>query len=125
MLKKPNFAHVRPDQGIYHTRSCVHATCAGVHKENKKVEFMNPPRVYDHEAQCQADGYFEPRSASESPARRHPPHIYIHDDGHKVHVHVMHHNAEPELHIYDFGDPAIFAHVDDYYGAGDPANGTS
>jgi hypothetical protein len=90
-----------------------------------KVESMNPERLHDQEAHCQADGYFESHSASERLVRPHPPDIYIHEDGYKVHVRIMYHDAEPEYHIYDFGDPAIFAHIDDYYGAGDPGHGTS
>lgn len=89
------------------------------------MHLINLQRAHCHEAQCQADGYSEYRSASEYPAGNHPPHIYIHDDGQKVHVHVMHHDAEPEHHIHDFGDPAIFALVDEYYGAADPETGTS
>jgi hypothetical protein len=85
---------------------------------------MNLERVHYHEAQCQADGYCESPSTTERQEGHHPIYVYIHDDGKRVHVHVMHHDAELEHHIYDFGDPAILRTLNDYYGMEDPANGT-
>jgi hypothetical protein len=72
--------------------------------------------THHHEAQCQADGYAEYHTITEHTAGHHLPHIYIHHDGQKVHVHVLHHHGEREHHTHDFGDAAIFAHVDQYYG---------
>jgi hypothetical protein len=82
------------------------------------MHLINPQRPRHHEAQCQADGYAEYHTKSEQAAGHPLPHIYIHHDGERVHVHVMHHDAEPEHHTHDFGDPAIFAHIDEHYGAG-------
>lgn len=50
--------------------------------------------------------------------QHHPPHIHIHHDGHKTHVHIMHHNAPPEHHEHDPGDTeGISSHVHEHYGA--------
>ncbi|HYM75980.1 MAG TPA: hypothetical protein VE377_08380 [Candidatus Dormibacteraeota bacterium] len=88
------------------------------------MQSVNLLRVQYREAQSQADGYSESVCISQRLAHHHPPQIYIYDDGERVHVQVMHRDAEPEHHIYDFGDPAILRTLDNYYGAGDSGNST-
>jgi hypothetical protein len=51
--------------------------------------------------------------------QHHPPHIHIHHDGSKVHVHIMHHNMPPEHHEHEPDDAeGIASHIHEHYGEG-------
>ena len=69
--------------------------------------FMNK----QHGAHMGAEGFNKARKGKT------PPHVHIHSDGSKVHVHVMHHDRQPEHHEHEHHDiEGIKSHIDEHFG---------